>query len=120
MTNNFQLDSDDKLLKFSLGCRIVEGNLLQQCSKTGPNACLFELWDTRWLTNGAVAKGHKLWTDCPTVIVEEDEVRTTDIEMTEVTDEATLSRLRKAGHPGRIFKLSAAESALLDKDFADL
>jgi hypothetical protein len=49
--------------------------------------------------------------------VDEDEVRTLDVELEPVTDEATLQRLRRGGFPGKLFKLSAEESAKLDLDF---
>ena len=92
--------------------------MLQQCSKSGVNAGFFELWDAEWLSQGKVAKGRKTWKDVPTVIVDEDEVRTLDVELEPVTDEVTLQRLRRAGFPGKLFKLCADESAKLDMDFA--
>jgi hypothetical protein len=57
---------------------------------------------------------HGAWSDRPTVMVEEDEVKVVDVVVEAVGDAATIARLGKAGHPGKLFALTVSEIDALD------
>ena len=117
-TNDAFKTADDRPRAFEAGCCVVEGYFLQRCAKTGQDALVFELWDADWSRTGRVApvhtRRHGAWSDRPTVMVEEDEVKVVDVVVEAVRDTATIARLGRAGHPGKLFALTVSEIDALD------